>query len=78
MAKDKPDIWFNFRMKLLKIDKNKQRYTDGPEVFYYQGNKSRFLTHALASAIKYLIIEKIKYNVDHLSADLIQTNQQDP
>ena len=58
MAKEKPDIWFEFSHEAIKkSDKNEQRHTDGPEVFYYQVNKSRCLTYALASAIKYLIIQ---------------------
>ena len=36
------------------------------------------LTYAMLSAIKYLIMEKITYGVDHLSTDLVDINQQDP
>ena len=75
MAKEKPDIWFEFSHEAKKTDKNEQKHTNGPEVYYYQGNKSRCLTYALASAIKYLIIEKIICGVDHLSTDLIEINQ---
>ena len=77
MAKEKPDIWFEFSHEAIKkTGNNEQKYSDGPEVFYYQGNKSRCLTYALASAIKYLIIEKIICGNDHLSTDLIEINQQ--
>ena len=79
MAKDKPDIWFKFSHEAIKkTGNNEQKYTDGPAVFYYQGNKSRCLTYALASAIKYMIIEKIICGVDHLTTELIDINQQDP
>ena len=54
MAKEKPDIWFKFSHEAIKkTDKNGQRHTNGPKVFYYQGNKSKCLTSALASAIEY-------------------------
>ena len=70
---------FEFSYEAIKkTDKKEQRHTDGTEAFYYQGNKSRCLTYALASAIKYLIIKKIIYGVDNLSSDLIDINQQDP
>jgi len=79
MAKDTPDTWFEFSHEATKkTNKNKQRDTDGPKVFYYQGNKSRCLTYSLASAITYLIVDKIIYGVDHISSDLIEINQQDP
>ena len=81
MAKDTPDTWFEFLHEARKKkNKNKQRDTDtdGPKVFYYQGNKSRCLTYSLASAITYLIVDKIIYGVDHISTDLIEINQQDP
>ena len=79
MTKEKPDIWFEFLYEAIKkTGQNEERHTDGPEVFYYQGNKIRCQTYALASAIKYLFIEKITCGVDHLSTELIQINQQDP
>ena len=66
-AKDKPDIWFEFSYEAFKkTDKNGERYTDGPEVFYSQGNKSRCLG---ALAIKYLIVEKMICGIDHLSTE---------
>ena len=72
-------MWFEFSHKATKkTDKNEQMHTDGPEVFHYQGNKNRRLTYALASVIKYLIIEKIICGFDHLSTDLIEINQQVP
>ena len=79
MAKEKPDIWFEFSHEALKkIDKNDQRHADEPEVFYYQENNCTCLTYGFASVIKYLIREKIIFGVDHLSTDLIEINQQDP
>ena len=79
MAKDNPDIWFELLQEAIKkTSKNEQQHTNGPEVFYYQGNKNRYLTYALMSAIKYLIIEKIICGIDHLSTDLIDINQQHP
>ena len=79
MAKEKPDIWFEFSHEAMKKTGNyEQKYPDGPEVFYYQANNSKCLTYALASAIKYFIIEKILCGVDHLSTKFIDFNQQDP
>ena len=78
MAKEKPDILFKISHEAIKkTDQNQQRRTDGPEVFYYQGNKSGCLTYALLSAITYLIIETIIYGIDHLSTNLIDIDQQD-
>ena len=35
MAKDKPDIWFEFSHKAIKkTDKNEQRHTDRSKVLY--------------------------------------------
>ena len=64
-------------MKLKKLDTKELSTNEAPMALFYQGNKSRYLTYALVSAIKYLTTQRILCGIDHLADKLLEINQQD-